>query len=160
MLTFKEYAELELSYAEAPATQTVPEPMPPEPVDPNVELSAQLSCFVATLFGARDLAHAYHLNTASFAQHKALEELYDLLLDHADKWAEVGQGITGFPFGMCMPDCRDYSKVDALSFVRGLVNDLEHCHTPCFSGNAVLANMMQDLQAAIYRVKYKLEQLH
>jgi hypothetical protein len=206
-LTFKEYAELEVAYADtvdhapelpnlsAPVYGTCPqcggpgvsterrmngnsqcaaghsfpnpntarpepEPQPEVVVDPMVTLSAELSCFVANLFGARDLAHAYHLHTNSFSQHKALEELYGLLTDHADKWAEVGQGITGFPFGFCEPDMgRGYSRVDALSFVRGFISDLANCHAPCFSGNAVLGNMMQDLQADVFRIKYKLEQL-
>lgn len=200
-MTFKEYAELEVSYADVPAESeasgygTCPEcggpgisterrmdgnsfcaaghsfPNPftarapaeepqPEVVDPMIELSAQLSCFVSSLFGARDQAHAFHLSTNSFSQHKALEELYELLLDHADKWAEVGQGITGFPFGLCTPTAPRLSQADPLTFVRDLVNDLATCHGPCFSGNAVLTNMMQDLQAAVLRIKYKLEQLH
>lgn len=163
-MTFKEYAALEVSYADdcmpAQGVTTAEHPAPEQAPDPMVELSAQLSCFVSSLFGARDQAHAFHLSTSSFSQHKALEELYGLLLDHADKWAEVGQGMTGFPFNLCVPTVPRLSQADPLTFVRDLVNDLANCHGPCFSGNAVMSNMMQDLQAAVLRIKYKLEQLH
>jgi hypothetical protein len=173
-LTFKEYAEVNLAVASDPvatqdytmaASSYVPEPAPaPEEekvqADPMMLLAGQLSTFVSCLFGARDIAHMFHLNTTSFAQHKALEELYELLVDHADKWAEVGIGITGFPLGFCIADASRYPSGDPLSFIRNLAIDLMDCHGPCFASNPVLSNMMQELQAEVYRVKYKLEQLH
>ena len=48
--------------------------------------------FVGTLFLARDVAHSVHLNTRSYAKHKALNEFYDEIIDLADDFAEAYQG--------------------------------------------------------------------
>ena len=48
--------------------------------------------YVALLFLARDIAHRVHLKTRSYAEHKALNEFYDEIVDHADDFAEAYQG--------------------------------------------------------------------
>lgn len=49
---------------------------------------------VSKLFHARTQIHIYHLQTKSFAQHKALNEAYDDILDKTDELAETIQGKT------------------------------------------------------------------
>lgn len=48
--------------------------------------------FFGQLFQSRDIAHLCHLNTRSFAEHKALNEYYDGLLDLIDSLLESYQG--------------------------------------------------------------------
>ena len=48
--------------------------------------------YVALLFLARDIAHRVHLKTRSYAEHKALNEFYDEIVDKADDFAEAYQG--------------------------------------------------------------------
>jgi hypothetical protein len=48
--------------------------------------------YVALLFLGRDLAHRVHLKTRSYAEHKALNEFYDEIVDKADDFAEAYQG--------------------------------------------------------------------
>jgi hypothetical protein len=50
---------------------------------------------IATLFLARELAHREHLRTRSYAQHMALGEFYDEIVEHADAIAEAWQGRFG-----------------------------------------------------------------
>jgi hypothetical protein len=45
--------------------------------------------FIGTLFHSRDAMHIAHLQTTSFAEHKALNGYYDGILDLADKFSEV-----------------------------------------------------------------------
>jgi hypothetical protein len=45
--------------------------------------------FLGMLFQSRDIMHLAHLNTSSFAEHKALNGYYDCILDLTDKFAEV-----------------------------------------------------------------------
>lgn len=54
-----------------------------------------MSCpkFVAQSFAVRTAAHFAHLSTKSYAQHIALEEFYEGLLDLVDKYAEVYMGL-------------------------------------------------------------------
>ena len=51
--------------------------------------------FVGILFLARDVAHSVHLNTRSYAKHKALQKFYESIIDHADTFAEAYQGRHG-----------------------------------------------------------------
>ena len=40
--------------------------------------------FISTLFASRTQAHVFHLQTPSFAAHKALNEFYDEIVDITD----------------------------------------------------------------------------
>ena len=51
--------------------------------------------FVGMLFLARDVTHSVHLNTRSYAKHKALGGFYDKVVDLADDFAEAYQGRHG-----------------------------------------------------------------
>jgi len=59
------------------------------------------AAFVSVLFHSATVTHFMHLQTKSFAQHMALGEYYDAIVELADKWAEAYQGcydiITGYP---------------------------------------------------------------
>lgn len=50
---------------------------------------------VARCFAARNRAHTLHLQTESYAEHKALEFFYTEIVDKADEFAETYQGSTG-----------------------------------------------------------------
>jgi hypothetical protein len=51
--------------------------------------------FLGLLFLARDVAHSVHLNTRSYAKHKALNIFYDRIVGAADDFAESYQGRHG-----------------------------------------------------------------
>ena len=51
--------------------------------------------FIGMLFLARDVTHSVHLNTRSYAKHKALNGFYDGIIDLADGFAEAYQGRHG-----------------------------------------------------------------
>ena len=61
---------------------------------------------ISKLFHFRTQIHIKHLQTGSFAEHKALNKLYDTVLDVADQLAETIQGklntrlkgYTSYPF--------------------------------------------------------------
>ena len=48
--------------------------------------------FVGMLFLAREIAHRIHLKTASFAEHKTLNEFYEAIVPLADDFAQQFQG--------------------------------------------------------------------
>lgn len=89
-------------------------PMPSKPASRAGE-------FIGYLFHLRNQAHVYHLQTRSFAQHKALDEFYSTIVDLADGLAEAYQGkydlIKGYStYGYkedgnplsCMQECLNY----------------------------------------------------
>ena len=51
--------------------------------------------FIGKLFETRDVAHLAHLKTKSYAQHIALGDYYDGLLDLVDSFTESYQGLYG-----------------------------------------------------------------
>jgi len=51
--------------------------------------------FVGLLFLARDVTHSVHLNTRSYAKHKALQKFYEGIVDLADGLSEAYQGRHG-----------------------------------------------------------------
>jgi hypothetical protein len=63
----------------------------------------QLGKFLGTLMSSRNQAHIFHLQTPSFAAHKALNEYYDEIVDLLDTYAELAQGRYGIIRGYVMP---------------------------------------------------------
>lgn len=53
------------------------------------------SQFVGILMSSRNQAHAFHLTTTSFAEHKALQAYYEGIIPLADAWAEGYMGLYG-----------------------------------------------------------------
>lgn len=51
--------------------------------------------FVGMLFNSRNQAHAFHLTTNSYAEHKALQAYYEGIIPLADAWAEGYMGTYG-----------------------------------------------------------------
>jgi len=51
--------------------------------------------FIGQLFLARDVTHSVHLNTRSYAKHKALQKFYEGIVDLADGLSEAYQGRHG-----------------------------------------------------------------
>lgn len=58
-------------------------------------MSASCGELVMRCFHARTEAHVAHLQTSSYAEHKALNEFYDEIVDLADDFAEAAQGRHG-----------------------------------------------------------------
>lgn len=72
--------------------------------------------FIGLLFQSRDAMHLAHLNTTSFAEHKALGMYYDEILEITDSFTEKLFGRSG-RLEIVIPE----SKVqDAASHLKGL----------------------------------------
>lgn len=54
-----------------------------------------VNSFISLLFASRTQAHVFHLQTNSFAAHKALEDYYTGIVGLADLYAETYKGATG-----------------------------------------------------------------
>jgi hypothetical protein len=51
--------------------------------------------YVGMLMNSREQAHAFHLTTNSYAQHKALQAYYEGIVPLLDTWAEAYMGKYG-----------------------------------------------------------------
>ncbi|MGL4521328.1 MAG: DUF5856 family protein [Bacilli bacterium] len=65
-----------------------------EELVPLADTDSDPACFVSCLIDAAGKAHVMHLNTRSYAEHKALDKLYKELPEYTDRIAEALAGIT------------------------------------------------------------------
>jgi len=147
--TFKEYVDL-----------TQPEVVP-QPVDQTcpIDLSIEsFTRFIVCLFAARDKAHTLHLATKLFSKHVALNELYDLLLEFADKMAETYQGKYGI-LSINIPAADMFNQDDEISFVAALTDWLNGPARSLIGTDDFIINLFEELLGEVYRIKYKLENL-
>lgn len=150
--------EVELPALPAPEVAAAPEPAPPEALPPDVpEAACTPRNLVSALFSARDKAHQLHLRTKSFSAHMALGDFYDELLGLADQIAEVVQG----KYGVMEPVVSTPSVGDdAVAFIHELATWAETAHSYVPAGDTFIGNLIDEVQALVYRTKYKLDNLH
>jgi hypothetical protein len=70
--------------------------------------------FVSTLFASRTQAHVFHLQTPSFAAHKALNDYYDEIVGITDGIAESYQGKYGIITGYGNIALQEYESCEAI----------------------------------------------
>lgn len=121
-----------------------------------------METLINDLFAARDLAHKLHLSTKSFAKHMALGDLYDALLAMADDLAEVYQGKYGI-MDLLNGDSTAFktqnTQIEPVEFVRMLATWAESKKSEFNPEDTYLLNMWDELLTAIFKAKYKLENL-
>ena len=61
----------------------------------RVQSKMAASRYVGALLNSREQAHAFHLMTNSYAQHKALQSYYEGIVPLLDDWAEAYMGKYG-----------------------------------------------------------------
>ena len=79
--------------------------------------------FVGMLFLARDVTHSAHLNTRSYAKHKALQKFYDNVIDLADGFAEAYQGRYGLIGPISLMSAKKTSNV--IEFLEDQLAEIE-----------------------------------
>ena len=113
---------------------------------------------VAVLFTSRDQAHRAHLLTKSSAQHVALGEFYDAVVDLADSLAEVTMGTYGaFTEIPVEPPAR--GAIDAA--LEAHLNKIEDLRA-AFGGKACdrpIENLLDEVGALFAQTLYKLRNL-
>lgn len=79
------------------------------------------SKFIGLLFNSRDTMHIAHLQTRSFAEHKALNAYYDKILDLTDSFTEKFFGRNG-RVEIIIPEAKNQ---DSVSHMKGMQATLE-----------------------------------
>jgi hypothetical protein len=81
------------------------------------------SDFVGILFLARDVTHSVHLNTRSYAKHKALQKFYENIIDLADAFSEAYQGRNGLIGPISLMSAKKTSNV--IEFLESQLAEIE-----------------------------------
>jgi hypothetical protein len=109
---------------------------------------------VALLFLDRTLAHMEHLRTSSYAQHKALQEFYEGVIDLADKLAEAYQGYEGI---MDIPFLDTTTKGKIEDHLAKRILEIQRLRKSC--DLSAIQNIVDEIVGLYLSTVYKLRQL-
>jgi hypothetical protein len=114
-----------------------------------------LGKFLGTLMSSRTQAHIFHLQTPSFAAHKALNEYYDDIVDLIDAYAEMAQGRYGIIRGYVMSGqlFEDDSAVKYFMGLQKFVDDIRGS----LPQDGELNNTVDEISGLISSTLYKLK---
>jgi DNA-binding ferritin-like protein len=111
---------------------------------------------VARVFTARNLAHLAHWKTKSYAQHMALGDFYDSIIDQLDALVEAYQGQFGLIGNVSI---KAPAKAEIISFLEDELKWLNEYCEDCTQENESLENLYQNIVASYQTVLYKLKNL-
>lgn len=117
-----------------------------------------MSCaeFIGCMFLARDVAHSVHLNTRSFAKHKALGGFYNNVIDLADKFAEAYQGRHGLIGPISLHSARKTSNIT--EFLEDSLKEIEDMrYKVCDKSDTTLQNIIDEIVGLYLTTLYKLK---
>lgn len=151
-VSFKEYVDL-TTPSELVVVSEVPAELPGD------QALVSYAKFISSMFAARDKAHELHLATKSYAMHVALNDLYDLLLEFADKMAESFQGKHGLLKLDISSAMTQFTQPCEISFIQILTSWLDGPARALIRNDSFIINDLEELIGKVYQLKYKLENL-
>lgn len=130
----------------APAVTTTTDVTPAVGTAPAAAPSSTYDAVsVAKLFFAmRDQVHLYHLQTESFAEHKALNDFYDGLLDLADAFLEAFIGVKGRAQGDVSFQLKAYSAENVRNDLNTFMAELKKLQESV-KDNTDLVNLVDEI---------------
>jgi len=113
--------------------------------------------FVSTLFASRTQAHIFHLQTDSFAAHKALNEYYDEIVDLVDSFVEGYQGKYGIVGGYSNVSLQEYQNSEGIITYFALLESYVTKTRQVVCQDSFLQNVIDEIIALINSTLYKLK---
>lgn len=113
------------------------------------------SDFVGMFFLARDVAHSVHLNTRSYAKHKALQGFYENIIDLADDFAEAYQGRYGLIGPISLMSAKKTTNIT--EFLEDQLAEIEATrYSVCDKTDTPLQNLIDGIIELYLSTLYKL----
>jgi len=111
--------------------------------------------FIGRLFLARDVAHSVHLNTKSYAKHKALQKFYEGVIELADAFAEAYQGRHGLIGPVVMQTAKKTTNI--VEFLEEQLKEIEASrYKVCDRDDSALQNAIDEIVSLFLSTIYKL----
>jgi hypothetical protein len=112
--------------------------------------------FVGRLFLARDVTHSAHLNTRSYARHKALESFYESIIGLADAFAEAYQGRHGLIGPIALQGIKRQGNV--VDFLEAQLADIEEArYEVCDRSDSSIQQLIDDIVELYLKTLYQLK---
>jgi hypothetical protein len=115
--------------------------------------------FVSTLFASRTQAHIFHLQTPSFAAHKALNDYYDEIVGLTDSFVEGYQGKYGIITGYTNVALLEYESDNAIINYFNILDMFISKTRNLVCPDSYLQNIIDEILALINSTLYKLKYL-
>ena len=111
--------------------------------------------FIGMLFLARDVTHSVHLNTRSYAKHKALNGFYDEIIELADGFAEAYQGRYGLIGPISLMSAKKTGNI--IEFLENQLEEIEAGrYDVCKREDTPLQNLIDGIIELYLSTLYKL----
>jgi hypothetical protein len=111
--------------------------------------------FLSTLLASRNQAHIFHLQTTSFAAHKALDTYYNDIVDLIDTYAEMAQGRYGIIKGYAISG-QLFEDDSFVKYFTGLQKFVDNIRTS-LPQDGELNNTVDEISGLISSTIYKLK---
>ena len=121
-----------------------------------MENNAIIGQFISTLFASRTQAHIFHLQTPSFAAHKALNEFYDEIIGITDGIAESYQGKYGIISGYGNVALQEYQSCEAIIMYFTTLCMYVEKSRQMLAQDSYIQNQIDEVVALINSTIYKL----
>jgi hypothetical protein len=105
--------------------------------------------FIGTLFQSRDMMHIAHLQTTSFAEHKALNGYYDGILELTDTFSETYFGRNK-RVEIIIPESKNADAISHLKELQSIVD------TERVNYTSELQNILDEVLGLINKTLYLL----
>ena len=110
--------------------------------------------YVGLLMNSRTQAHAFHLTTSSFAEHKALQAYYEGIIPLLDAWAEAYMGKYGRLRRISINKRFMKDPTKARAYFKSLLTRVRAIRLP--RGDTYLKNIQDEIVALIRKTLYML----
>lgn len=111
--------------------------------------------FIGMLFLARDVTHSVHLNTRSYAKHKALNGFYDEIIELADGFSEAYQGRYGLIGPISLMSAKKTGNI--IEFLENQLEEIEAGrYDVCKKEDTPLQNLIDGIIELYLSTLYKL----
>ena len=118
--------------------------------------NSDMADFIGRLFLARDVVHSVHLNTRSYAKHKALGGFYGNIIDLADDVAESFQGRHGLIGPITLHSAKKTTNV--VEFLEDSLKDVEDLrYKVCEKDDTAIQNIIDEIVGLYLSTLYKLK---
>jgi hypothetical protein len=112
--------------------------------------------FISALMASRTQAHIFHLQTPSFAAHKALNEYYDEIVGLFDGIVESYQGKYGIVTGYTNVALQEYQSCEGIIMYFTVLCSYVEKSRAMLSQDTYIQNQIDEVVALINSTIYKL----
>ena len=126
-----------------------------EEIKNQKESKSSLITLVSRLLDSQRQVHIFHLQTKSFAEHKALQDYYDAIGDLVDGIVESYQGKYGILTGWKSVGTSEYqSSEQVITYLKALGDEVSKVYTVV--KDTYIQNQFDEVTALINSTLYKL----